>query len=191
MTKSAGDCGSPCAELNDRQKRVHLLYLDGVGMGECYRLTADPKKKQPTEDTCNTQGPRMVRLPHFQAAIDYHRRHDAVKYAANKERSVQRMDALAEHATLERFATVTSDGTIQLIGWEGKDGDEIRGLASIEQKPDGTIKIKVRDPVAAERLLGDFLGWKEAEKEDPAIVAESEARTKLLEALTRRSEAGK
>lgn len=189
------ECGAPCKALcfgqyGEQRFAAHLEFLKlsipAVGksvLGEAYKAAGYRGK---TRNALNAGASRLLHTVKMQAALRWHHDQDSEKYAATKERAIQRLNALAEHATLENFASI-DDKVVVVKNWDELSSDQIRGAASIEQRPDGTIKIKVRDPVAADRLLADLLGWKEAEKEDQAIVAESEARTRLLEMLARRA----
>ncbi len=120
MSKPDHDCGEACRALNDRQRRMHLLYLEGHSAAECYRRTASRGKK-PSPATCETNGPRLLRSAQVQAALDHHRELDAERHAMTKARAVKWLGDLAE--AVDQSEAEPKDGIAairqlgKMLGW--------------------------------------------------------------------------
>lgn len=172
--KVRSDCGEPCQALSDRDHRFHLLHLKGLSNTEAEIRCAAAKGKKIKRDSARAQGAKRLASPSVQAAVQHHRAIECKRYMATKQRSIERLAAIAEHASMENFATVERrnvvvDGQegpvvleqedVVLTPWEDLTKDQMRAVGSVKKRPDGSIEFTVRDPAAAERQLAALGGW--------------------------------
>lgn len=163
-------CGPPCEKLkkmkDGRMFAAHLRFLEipvpdvGVDSIVDAYIAAGYSGKKPG---AYGAAAKLHSSANMQAAMDWHRDQDARRYQASRDRQLQRLNALAEHATMDLFATVDQKGEISLKPWSERTPEELRAVGALRMGPHG-VEIKVRDPLGAERLLAELGGWKKPEQ---------------------------
>ncbi len=152
MKKPDHDCGEACRELSEKQRVFHLAILGGRTQAEAH-IEAGYKGGKERDSAAG----QVYRNLQMQAALEHHREAEAVRYSKTKERSIERLAALAEHASMGNFARI-KNGAIEIDDTDGKTADQLRGVGTLKDGKYG-VEITVRDPVAAEKALAALGGW--------------------------------
>lgn len=159
MSKS--DCGAACRELKPREFAFHLRKLAGDSNVDACISTAKGGRKV-KRDSARASGAEILARASVTAAMAHHREVEAIRYRATKDAQVRRLADQAAGSSVEHFVEMDGE-TVTFKDWKDVPKGLLRGVAGIEQtvSADGsetTIKLKIRDPVNAERALADLLG---------------------------------
>lgn len=172
-------CGPACRKLNRRQHAFHLLILskslpDGPSSdAECYEQAGYSVNM--TRERIAGNASRLISNDKIQAAISYHLDQESKLYAIRKAEAVDILSRIATGSRADHFASIEErarelDGQlvvsedVRIKLFQDVNPAHMPALAGIDQKADGSISVKLRDPTQAIGMLSKMLGWDEPKK---------------------------
>lgn len=158
--------------LTKLQQKFVLGILKGLNQTDAYKQAGGKAK---TDDVARTQASRMITFDNVKSFLEAMNEIAISNAIMTREEALERLSSIGRSSISEmvefseRKIGVDDDGNpvIQAV-WKFKDSalQDPKSLASISELTAGKdgIKLKLHDPKAAIKQIGEYLGWEAPKK---------------------------